>query len=409
MDQARIVIVGGGAVGTGIAYQLAQAGITDVLLLEREPALCSVTSPQAAGLVGQVRSSLERTRLARGRSRPSRGWSRKPRSSRAGGNGQPADRADARTCGGIRRMMAVAAEAGLETELLAAKAAQQLWPGHQPPSRHGDPLVPDRWLSPAGRSGGRLPARCPRQGCAFQDRGLRDRHNPQGRAGCGRTDGPGRDRLRDCRQCRRRLRVSRRQPCRARSPGRPGRHHYVITTPTDWIRPEMPVLRVPNAGLYARADVSALLGGWEAEALSVDPRDYALDGRPPPIEEDWPVLAGFMEAFRPFGGAARRPARSPGLHRLAHLHARRPLHRRPEPACARARLRGGLQCARRLGLGRNRLPRGRGHARPRPVTLRAQPVAGQVHRHGRRLAGCPPSGAARARDLLPYRTLRPEA
>ena len=64
MDQARIVIVGGGAIGTGIAFQLAEAGITDVLLLEREPALCSVTSPQAAGLVGQVRSSLERTRLA---------------------------------------------------------------------------------------------------------------------------------------------------------------------------------------------------------------------------------------------------------------------------------------------------------------------------------------------------------
>ena len=64
IDQARIVIIGGGAVGTGIAFQLAQAGITDVLLLEREPALCSVTSPQAAGLVGQVRSSLERTRLA---------------------------------------------------------------------------------------------------------------------------------------------------------------------------------------------------------------------------------------------------------------------------------------------------------------------------------------------------------
>ncbi|HFA60090.1 MAG TPA: FAD-binding oxidoreductase, partial [Rhodospirillales bacterium] len=63
-DAARIVVVGGGAIGCGVAFQLAEAGVTDVLVLEKEPALCAVTSAQAAGLVGQVRSSVERTRLA---------------------------------------------------------------------------------------------------------------------------------------------------------------------------------------------------------------------------------------------------------------------------------------------------------------------------------------------------------
>ena len=62
--QSEIVVVGGGAVGCGVAYQLARAGHTDVLVIEKEPALASVTTSQAAGLVGQVRNTLERTRLA---------------------------------------------------------------------------------------------------------------------------------------------------------------------------------------------------------------------------------------------------------------------------------------------------------------------------------------------------------
>ena len=59
---AEIVIIGGGAVGCGVAYSLAQAGKTDVLLIEKEPTVAAVTSSQAAGLVGQVRNSVERTR-----------------------------------------------------------------------------------------------------------------------------------------------------------------------------------------------------------------------------------------------------------------------------------------------------------------------------------------------------------
>ena len=61
---AEIVIIGGGAVGCGVAYSLAQAEKTDVLLIEKEPTVAAVTSSQAAGLVGQVRNSVERTRLA---------------------------------------------------------------------------------------------------------------------------------------------------------------------------------------------------------------------------------------------------------------------------------------------------------------------------------------------------------
>src|SRR6266436_1943988 len=63
-SQAEIVVIGGGAVGCAIAYSLAKVGKTDVLLVEKEPTLAAVTTPQAAGLVGQVRNSVERTKLA---------------------------------------------------------------------------------------------------------------------------------------------------------------------------------------------------------------------------------------------------------------------------------------------------------------------------------------------------------
>ena len=64
LSDAEIVIVGGGAIGCAVAYRLAEAGVTDVLLLEKNPALAAGTTAQAAGLVGQVRSSPDRVRLA---------------------------------------------------------------------------------------------------------------------------------------------------------------------------------------------------------------------------------------------------------------------------------------------------------------------------------------------------------
>ena len=61
-DSARIVIVGGGAVGCSIAYHLGKLGICDVLLLERST-LTSGCTWHAAGLVGQLRNKPNLTRL----------------------------------------------------------------------------------------------------------------------------------------------------------------------------------------------------------------------------------------------------------------------------------------------------------------------------------------------------------
>ena len=61
---ARVVIVGGGVIGCSIAYHLTKLGWNDVVLLERKQ-LTSGTTWHAAGLVGQLRPSINMTRLAK--------------------------------------------------------------------------------------------------------------------------------------------------------------------------------------------------------------------------------------------------------------------------------------------------------------------------------------------------------
>lgn len=56
-ENVKTVIVGGGIWGLSTAYHLARAGHADVYVLERNEELFSETTSQAAGLVGQIRST----------------------------------------------------------------------------------------------------------------------------------------------------------------------------------------------------------------------------------------------------------------------------------------------------------------------------------------------------------------
>ena len=61
-DRFRVIIIGGGVIGTSVAYHLAELGCTDVLLVEQGQLSCGTTW-HAAGLVGQLRASESGTRL----------------------------------------------------------------------------------------------------------------------------------------------------------------------------------------------------------------------------------------------------------------------------------------------------------------------------------------------------------
>ncbi len=62
--QARVVVIGGGVGGCSIAYHLAQMGWRDVAVLERSE-LTSGSTFHSAGLVGQLRSDVNLTKLIR--------------------------------------------------------------------------------------------------------------------------------------------------------------------------------------------------------------------------------------------------------------------------------------------------------------------------------------------------------
>src|SRR5260221_10870683 len=55
-DRAQVVVVGGGIIGTSVAYHLARMGMKDVLLLERDR-LTSGTTWHAAGLMATFGST----------------------------------------------------------------------------------------------------------------------------------------------------------------------------------------------------------------------------------------------------------------------------------------------------------------------------------------------------------------
>ena len=62
-EQAKVVIIGGGVIGCSVAYHLSKLGWQDIVLLERKQ-LTSGTTWHAAGLIGQLRATLNMTKLA---------------------------------------------------------------------------------------------------------------------------------------------------------------------------------------------------------------------------------------------------------------------------------------------------------------------------------------------------------
>jgi glycine/D-amino acid oxidase-like deaminating enzyme len=301
VEGAQIVIIGGGAVGCAIAYSLAKAGKTDVLLLEKEPTVAAVTTPQAAGLVGQVRNSVERTKLAM--------WSVKTFSQL---ERDAVAKPGWRQVGSLRialcpervaefeRMKSVADQSGLEVEFIDRAAAKRKWPSMNFDRAQAVLWCPsDGYLQPSDLTMSYV-AHARRLGVRFQTRSsVRRVVVKDGRVSGVETDAGTID-------CEMVINAAGAHAYHiARSVGLelpivPVRHEYFVTVHAEGLHSDLPVIRIPDSALYLRAEINSLLcGGWERTGLSTDPREFTLDNNPPPIDPDWDVLGWFAEQLAP--------------------------------------------------------------------------------------------------------------
>jgi glycine/D-amino acid oxidase-like deaminating enzyme len=306
LTSAEIIIVGGGAIGCGVAYALAEAGKADILLLERGEQLGQVTTSQGAGLCGQVRDSAERIRLAMHSVATFRKLQR-----------DPEVRPDWHEVGSLRialsekraeefrRLKKAAGQAGLEADLIDRTEASRRWPQMNFSQATAVLWCPsDGYMTPASVVKA-YEHQCRKRGVRFATSARVE----QIQCAHGRVTGVKTNR--GFAECRYLINAAGAHAYHIAQlagldlPIVPVRHEYFITVPMPALNPDLPCFRIPELTLYGRVrDNGLLLGGWENAALSTDPRSYPLASEPPPVEPDWRVLTSFEEGFaRLFPGA----------------------------------------------------------------------------------------------------------
>jgi glycine/D-amino acid oxidase-like deaminating enzyme len=304
---AECIIIGGGAVGCGVAYSLARAGLTDILLVERAADVGQVTTAQGAGLCGQARSTLERTRLAMHSVATFRELQRD-------GKVPP----DWHEVGSLRialsdrrveefhQLKAIADQASLETALIDNAEAQRLWPGLECSQVKAVLWCPsDGYMTPYAVASA-YAYHCRRRGVSLATATTVEEILCQNDRVTGIRTNRGIAHSRYVINAAGAHAYHIAKLAGIELPIVPVRHEYFVTVPMVGLTPDLPCFRIPELTLYGRArDGGLLLGGWEPKSMQTDPRSYPLEGQPPPVEPDWPVLHGFEEDFTRLFPAAR--------------------------------------------------------------------------------------------------------
>ena len=300
-ESAKIVIIGGGAVGCGVAYQLALAGKRDILLLEKESSVAAATSSQAAGLVGQVRSTVERIKLAQ--------WSVATFSQM---QQDPDTNPSWRQVGSLRvalsqervaafeKLATVAAEADLDVEFIDPARAKGLWPALDFSAAQAILYCPsDGYLQPYDLTMAYV-KKCRQMGVRFETSRAATGLTLSGNRVTGVQTAEGTI------ECETVINAAGAHAyhvaCWAgmELPIVPVRHEFLITVQCEGMDPQLPVVRIPDGSIYLRPEVGGLLlGGWEPDSLSTDPRKYTLQQEPPRLEADYDALAFFVEQMQP--------------------------------------------------------------------------------------------------------------
>ncbi len=297
-DRARVVIIGGGVIGTSVAYHLTKLGWTDVLLLE-QGRLSSGTTWHAAGLVGQLRASESGTRLVQ--------YSTQLYSELEAEVGLSTGY---KRCGGVtvartedrmtqlRRTAASADAYGLECTLLTPEEARERWPVMQVDDLVGAIWLPgDATANPTDLT--QALAKGARQHGAriVEKTRVLDVLVDDGRVTGVRTDA-GDVEAEVVVNCAGQWAKQVGAMAGVTVPLHSAEHFYVVTEPFAGVRPDLPILRDPDGYTYFKEEVGGLVvGGFEPEAKPW----VAPDQIPYPFEfqllpEDWEHFSVLMES-----------------------------------------------------------------------------------------------------------------
>jgi len=288
-QRAQIVVIGGGVIGTSVAYHLTKLGRVDVVLLEQGQLSCGTTW-HAAGLVGQLRASESGTRLVQ--------YSTQLYADLEAETGLSAGY---KQCGGVtvartqdrmtqlRRTAASAAAYDLECELLSPEQAFQRYP-----VMRTDDLVGAIWLPADGKANPTdltmALAKGARQRGArvFEHVRVLDVLCADGRVVGVRTDA-GDIEAEIVVNCAGQWSKQVGAMAGVNVPLYSAEHFYVVTETIDGVHTDLPILRDPDGYTYFKEEVGGLvIGGFEPEAKPW----VAPDAIPYPFEfqlldEDW--------------------------------------------------------------------------------------------------------------------------
>ena len=285
---AEVVIVGGGVVGSSIAYHLTKLGVTDVVLLERGK-LTSGTTWHAAGLIMQLRSSHSLTELSRynvqlyGRLEAETG--------QATGIKQNGTLSVARTKERMhetKRLATVAKSYDIEVHIIGPQEVKDLYPAINHEIIEGAIYIPkDCQTNPVDTTMSLIAGAKRRGTKVFEDtpvnslQWLASRNyrveTPSGEIKC--------QTLVLCaglwtRDLAAQLGIH--------VPLYPCEHMYVVTEPLDFVEPTLPVLRDPDGYVYIKEEAGKLLvGSFEPQGKPLPMEKLPFDAQFIELQEDW--------------------------------------------------------------------------------------------------------------------------
>jgi glycine cleavage system aminomethyltransferase T/glycine/D-amino acid oxidase-like deaminating enzyme len=306
-DRARVVVVGGGVIGTSTAYHLTRLGWTDVLLVEQGTLSCGTTW-HAAGLVGQLRASESGTRLVQ---RSGELYARlEAETGLSTGYRQCGGVIVARTPDRMTQLHRTAANAeayGLECSLMTPAEALERWP-----LMRVDDLLGAIWLPGDGTANPTdltmaLAAGARQGGARIAERTrVLDVLTADGLT----ADGLGGRRVTGVRTDRGDVEAEVVVNCAGQWAAQVGamvgvpvplhscEHFYVVTDQVEGVHADLPIMRDPDGWTYTKQEVGGLVvGGFEPRAKPW----VAPDAIPHPFEfsllaEDWDHFAVLMDS-----------------------------------------------------------------------------------------------------------------